>query len=307
MQDIVQKEVDKNLPYLESLAPDLLGTLFPMVNEYIGNYSLQFEVPLGLKLDLGFVEDAEVVGERVYLPLNGTFFSPSMRNSGLEPGEIPDQTATLPEPIQAQVSDYTVNSAIASLWWSLAYSMEQLPPQFPIQMNTDEFALFIPQLRNHFGAGKPLAFFITPNEKAGLPTYMTNGNVSMSATVNLEIKCDPDTRGWQPALTFTIAVSGNFTAWITNNIGSATILSLELDNIEVASSSIGPIDLSAFATFLRTAISAFIPQVNEYMGEVALPLSHILMFSVLEDDVEVETGYLAAGVEIGLELASISL
>lgn len=303
----MQKEVDKNLPYLESLAPGLLGTLFPMVNELVGNYSLQFEMPLGLKLDLGFVGDAEVVGERVYLPLNGTFFSPSWRNPELQPAEIPDQTATLPEPIQAQVSDYTVNSAIASLWWSLAYSLEQLPPQFPMKMNTDEFTLFIPQLRNHFGANKPLAFFITPNEKAGLPTYMTDGNVSMSAAANLQIKCNPDTRGWQPAITFTIAVSGNFTAWITNNIGSATILSLELDSIEVASSAIGPIDLSALATFLRAAISGFIPQVNDYLGEVALPLSHILMFSVLQDDVEVETGYLAAGMEIGLELASISL
>ena len=304
MQDLAQKEVNENLPYLEGLAPDLLGTVFPMVNEYIGKYGLQFEVPYGLMLDLGFVEDAEVVGERIYLPLNGTFFSPSGSRMDSEPEEIPDQTAVLPEPIQAQVSDYTINSAIASLWWSFSYSLQQLPPEFPIKMNTDEFALFIPQLRNHFGAGKPLAFVINPNEKAGLPTYMTDGNVSMSAVVDLHINCDPDTKGWQPAITFTIAVSGNFTAWITNNIGSATILSLTLDSMSVPSSAIGPIDLSALTTFARTAISGFIPQVNEYLSEVSLPLSHILMFSVLEDDVEVEAGYLAAGVEIGLEAVS---
>ncbi len=54
MQDLAQKEVNENLPYLEGLAPDLLGTVFPMVNEYIGKYGLQFEVPYGLMLDLGW-------------------------------------------------------------------------------------------------------------------------------------------------------------------------------------------------------------------------------------------------------------
>lgn len=301
VQDIFQKEIDDNLHYLETLAPHLLSTMFPMVNTLMETYDLRFQVVEGLMLDLGIVSDVEVAGERVFLPLNGTFYSASSVNLGKEPEEMPYEIANLPEPIQAQVSDYTVNSAIAALWWDFSYSLYQLPPEFPIKMNTDEFALFIPQLRNHFGAGKPISFNLTPNTQSGLPTYQTNETILLSGSVDFEISCKPDDSGWQHAITFTLTISANATAWVTNNIASATVLSLNLDSITVANSAIGPIDLQALETFLSTAIAGFLPQANEYLSEVSLPLlDHILVFSVLKDDAEVETGYLAAGVEVGL-------
>jgi hypothetical protein len=192
---------------------------------------------------------------------------------------LPAFNASYPSMIQIYLSQYVPNSAMATATMAgklnLVITNSDLPPNFPVSLNTNFFQYFIPALYQKF-PNMNMSLNIAP--MAPLPfTYFSSarrGGITLIATNRLDFSVIANGTQLIPVFSLAMPLMVSGSAFM-----NGTNLSASINNASTAlkliSSHVGSFDVSPISTIFSLAFSnVIVPMINIVLQQgIAIPLT----------------------------------
>lgn len=284
IQDVVQKELTKQLPVIIDNSLSSVLSSLPIVEKLDDEVEINYEL----------TQAPSVSSSHVSLSVLGEFYSVS------NPKPAPYIAAPLPdsetdEMIQFFVSDFSVNSASYSFFsadmMQLYVNDSMLPATSPIRLNTTYFSVLIPPLQKAY----PNEMFKLRLYAADTPTVsFSSSGADVNALVNVDFIILPSL---DIAFTLQLKILGDGEAVVKgNNItGSVSFLNATLS---IEKTNIGNFSLLSLQEIMGTVVEQFlVPQVNKKLN-VGFPLPTIAGVTFNEPSIGWGPNYLYVSTDI---------
>ncbi|CAG9309996.1 unnamed protein product [Blepharisma stoltei] len=310
LNNLIQKAIEEEIPLIEKQTYELAQNYTTLANEELAKISYEYSFEnYGVSIDYYLAKNTSVLDNYFCTALTGKVFNESTGEPFIPffPSELPD-VSDVQLPYQLFLSDYLISSLIIGFWPSWNYSLNTLPPSFPIKLTTDGLAFLIPNFKETYGKGKSVHISFAPATSSSkqdfslFPSYFTDKNINFNATVQVDFLVEDIKNQWVDALIMNLPLFTVFQSWVKNDEASITVQNFDIRNIEVINSEVGTIDINNLEKALSTIINIYLPIFNNDYSDFNITFPEFKYFKISQDFFAVHQGYLEADADLEINL-----
>lgn len=268
IEDTAELAMNTGIPYIGNGIMTKLDGYFPipMIPEWV----VDWETP----------QPAVVTDTKFAIGVKGLMFDRAIgeEDPGVTVPDMPYYDSTHAELYQAFVSSYAIdgffNSLIEVVGIHSWVNSTDVPAFIPVPLVTDSLEILLPGIVATYGSGQPVDVHYNVLSLGGFE--VSEANEEMSGTTTLDLQFWVETTEGTTALAADLqlnAVDFKFTALVNNMDVALNITKINIDNVDVVSSTIGKLSALTIKVKLNNGFRIGLPIFNRILAnhQISIP------------------------------------